>query len=328
MRNNGLISVIVPIYGVEKYLPECIESVTRQTYDNLQIILVDDDSRDGCGAICDRYARTDSRIVVVHQENGGAAAARNAGLRLAQGDYISFLDGDDYLEPDAYENMLAAMEEHGADIVHGRFRYVYVDGAEIHEGPDQILSFSAVEYLARFETDWTCSLSTIKLFRRHVLDGVYYEEGHLIDDEFFTYRGVMNAGKIVCIPVVVYHYRQRASSVMKSHSTNQRKCDDIFAFLEKRKSDVIDRFPELKTYYENYYADYLLWLSTSVMGTRETIKETKKRLFRHVMTGKSLFWKKGQRKRSLRILSFIVTPVKQIQKRRKVGKDSGYQCFE
>ena len=90
MRNNGLISVIVPIYGVEKYLPECIESVTRQTYDNLQIILVDDGSRDGCGAICDRYARTDNRIVVVHQENGGAAAARNAGLRLAQGDYISF----------------------------------------------------------------------------------------------------------------------------------------------------------------------------------------------------------------------------------------------
>ena len=160
MRNNGLISVIVPIYGVEKYLPECIESVTRQTYDNLQIILVDDGSRDGCGAICDRYARTDNRIVVVHQENGGAAAARNAGLRLAQGDYISFLDGDDYLEPDAYENMLAAMEEHGADIVHGGFRYVYVDGAVIHEGPDQILSFSAVEYLVRFETDWTCSLSS------------------------------------------------------------------------------------------------------------------------------------------------------------------------
>ena len=98
-----LISVIVPIYNVEKYLPQCIESILRQTYTNLEIILVDDGSPDSCPQICDDYAAKDSRIKVIHQANSGVSAARNSGLKIAKGKYIGFIDGDDYIEPDMYE---------------------------------------------------------------------------------------------------------------------------------------------------------------------------------------------------------------------------------
>lgn len=328
MKNNGVISVVIPIYGVEKYLEECIESIINQTYTKLEVILVDDGSPDRCGHICDRYAQRDSRIIVIHQKNGGAAAARNAGLRIATGEFIAFVDGDDYLEPDAYEKMVAALLENDADIVHGGFNYVYVNRTEIHNSSDEIITFSAAQYLIHFTKDWTCTLSTIKLFRHHMLSNVFYEEGHLIDDEFFTYQGVMNARKIVCIPTVVYNYRQRASSVMKDRSTIQRRCEDIFAFLEKRRKDISDRFPELTFVYDNHYADYLLYLPESELGTEKTVKEIKKRLIRHVADGKLLLWKKGQRKLTLRVLSFLAMPTR-IRKRGKDGaKDNGYEFFK
>lgn len=328
MKNSGVISVIVPIYGVEKYLEECIESIINQTYTTLEVILVDDGSPDRCGEICDRYAQRDSRIIVIHQKNGGAAAARNAGLRIATGEYIAFVDGDDYLEPDAYEKMVAVLIENDADIVHGGFNYIYVNRTEIHNSSDEIIVFSAAQYLIQFTTDWTCTLSTIKLFRHHVLSNVFYEEGHLIDDEFFTYQGVMNARKIVYIPTVVYNYRQRASSVMKDRSTIQRRCEDIFAFLEKRRKDVSARFPKLTSVYDNHYADYLLYLPKSELGTKKTIKEIKKRLIRHVADGKLLLWKKGQRQLTLRVLSFLVMPTR-IRKHGKVGaKNNGYEFFK
>ena len=100
------ISVIIPVYNVAAYLPECMESILRQDHEDLEIILIDDGSTDESGMICDRYAARDSRIRVIHQKNGGAAAAKNAGLRIATGEYLSFADSDDYLEPGAYSHML------------------------------------------------------------------------------------------------------------------------------------------------------------------------------------------------------------------------------
>lgn len=329
MRKNDVISVIVPIYNVEKYLEECIDSIIRQTYDKLEIILVDDGSRDSSGAICDRYAQTDNRIIVVHQKNGGAASAKNAGLRMATGAYIAFVDGDDYLEQDAYEVMVEAIKCHDADIVQGKFQYIYTNGTQIHNGSNETVCFTAAEYLLHFWADWTCAICPDKLFRHHVLDDVFFEEGHQIDDEFFTYRGVMNAGKVVYIPTVVYNYRQRASSVMKNRATTEKKCDDVFAYLDKRNVHVIGRFPELKSPYENYYADYLMTFATSDIASEKTVKAIKKRLIAHMAGGKVLFWKKGQRKRTWKILAFLMKPAGRILKHQKEEtKDSGHEFFE
>ena len=321
-------SVIVPVYKVEEYLSNCIESVLNQTFSDFELILVDDGSPDRCGAICDRYAKTDSRITVVHKKNGGAASAKNTGLRISSGEYVTILDGDDYLEPDAYENMVAALLNYDADIVQGRMNFLYVDRKGLLNGHLETVCYSATEYLTQFLDDWTCPLCTEKLFRRDVLADIFFEEGHCIDDEFFTYKGVMNARKIVHIPKIVVNYRQRASSVMKTRSTNERKCRDIFDYLEKRTKDVISRYPALKTPYEDHYADYLMWLATSEMGTKNTVKQMKKMVFRHMMAGKSLFWKKGQRKRALRILSFLVLPVKKTTDGKDGVKQSEHQFFE
>lgn len=328
MRKNGVISVIIPVYGVEKYLEECIESVLCQTYTNLEVILVDDGSPDRCGEICDRYAERDSRLIVLHQKNAGAAAARNAGLRIAAGEYIAFADGDDYLEPDAYAHMVRTLEDTDADIVQCGFRNVYANGKQIVYEEIGSCNYSTTAYLMYYVQNWSCALCWNKLFRHSVLTDVFFEEGHLIDDEFFTYRVVMNAAKIVCIPKVVYNYRQRASSVMKKHDTIERKCEDIFAYLEQRSKQVADRFPELETLYNDSYVDHLLYLATTEMGTKKTIREIKKRLIRHAAVTKMRLWRKGQRKRSLRILAFSVTPVGMLMRRKAEGKDIGYEFFE
>ena len=124
---NNTISTIIPVYNVSTYISECMESILSQDYPDLEIILVDDGSTDDSGRICDAYAQRDNRIQVIHQPNGGAAAAKNAGLRVASGEYLSFVDSDDSLEPGAYAHMVQLMEAHGADIVQCAFRDVFKD---------------------------------------------------------------------------------------------------------------------------------------------------------------------------------------------------------
>lgn len=119
------ISIIVPIYNIEKYLPRCLDSILAQTYKNLEVILVDDGSVDNSGMIADKYARNDQRINVIHQVNKGVSAARNAGLDLATGDYIGFVDGDDYIEPDMYEILMRIIDEQQVDIAHCGYQMVY-----------------------------------------------------------------------------------------------------------------------------------------------------------------------------------------------------------
>ena len=116
MKDNPLISVVIPIYKVEKYLCECVDSVINQTYTNLEIILVDDGSPDNCPAICDDYASKDSRIKVIHKENGGQSSARNAGIKIAKGEYISFIDSDDYVSPVYIEQLYSTLKRSGAGL--------------------------------------------------------------------------------------------------------------------------------------------------------------------------------------------------------------------
>lgn len=125
---NGLISIIVPVYNVEKYIERCIDSVINQTYKNLEIILVDDGSNDKSGIICDEYAKKDSRIKVIHKENSGVSNARNKGLDNATGQYIAFIDSDDWIEPDMYEYMMQKMIENNVDMVRCQLKKIYEDG--------------------------------------------------------------------------------------------------------------------------------------------------------------------------------------------------------
>lgn len=268
---KDLISVIVPVYNVAAYLPECVESLLNQDYTAIEVILIDDGSTDKSGAICDSYAAKDARVKVLHQKNAGAAAAKNAGLRIAAGEFLSFVDSDDYLEPGAYRYMVALMLENQADVVRCSFRNVFRNRVEPHVYEPGRSVVEGKEFLRRFATDWTCGLLWNKLYRRELFQDVFFELGHKIDDEYFTYQGIMNAGKVVLDDRIIYNYRKRASSVMKSPGSQLQISIDRIDFMEKRKNNVIARFPDLRKDFDIAFIDALTYLPDYPDNCEESI---------------------------------------------------------
>lgn len=270
---NQTISVIVPVYNVAGYLPQCVDSILSQDYGDLEVILIDDGSTDGSGEICDRYAAQDSRVRVIHQKNGGAAAAKNAGLRLATGEYLAFADSDDYLEPGAYGFLMKVLLENGADAVQGSFREVYRNRAEEQRISEEILE--GYDYLLRFPKDFSCALLWNKLYRRALFDGVFFEEGHKIDDEYFTYQGFLQPRKVVRMDRVVYNYRKRASSVMSSPESAERLVLDCLDSAAKRRQRILDTLPQLREPFDENYLDVIWYLSGNEGSTERTLQALK-----------------------------------------------------
>ena len=270
---NQTISVIVPVFNVAGYLRQCVDSILSQDYGNLEVILIDDGSTDGSGEICDRYAALDSRVRAIHQKNGGAAAAKNAGLRLATGEYLAFADSDDYLEPDAYGFLMKALLETGADAVQGSFREVYRNRAEEQRISEEILE--GYDYLLRFPKDFSCALLWNKLYRRALFDGVFFEEGHKIDDEYFTYQGFLQPRKVVRMDRVVYNYRKRASSVMSSPESAERLVLDCLDSAAKRRQRILDTLPQLREPFDENYLDVIWYLSGNEGSTERTLQALK-----------------------------------------------------
>lgn len=217
-----------------------------QTYQNLEIILINDYSPDNCARICDHYAQKDARVKVIHKPNGGAASARNTGLDAATGDYICFVDADDVTEKEYVQHLLDTLVNADADIaVCG-----YYDLTRTQRKAAAIQNtglYSAEEYLARFLQDWTCALLWNKIYRREAVGALRMAEGHRIDDEFFTYRVVMNSRKIVVTDAVLYGYRIRRSSVMHDAGKKaERIMLDRIEYTGLRYTDIAQRYPALE----------------------------------------------------------------------------------
>ncbi len=272
------ISVIIPVYNVEGYLPVCLDSVLGQEGCTLEVILIDDGSTDRSGAICDKYAAADHRINVIHQMNAGAAAAKNAGLRRASGEFLAFLDSDDFLEPGAYCYMLDQLYAHDADVIQCAFRNIFTDRSEDVITVQDFTVYETREYLTRYTQDWTCGLLWDKLYRRELFEGIFFEEGHKIDDEFFTYQGIMNGSKILHSPSVIYNYRKRRSSVMLSSTSSQKILLDKVDYLSTRRVKVAARFPELKAVFDYHYLNMMVILSADAAATEDSILYIRKSL--------------------------------------------------
>lgn len=233
-------SVIVPAYNVEKYLPKCIESITAQTYENLEIILINDGSPDDCLTIMQRYARQDSRIIVVSQENGGLSAARNAGLEIATGDYVAFVDSDDWIEPDMFSELERRIRQEIPDFICFRLQYdsltsgkcwIYGKPYSIAsmEGPDQILR-DALE-VKNIPTS-ACS----KVYSRRFLDdhSLKFKPGIVNEDTLFSLQTACHAGKVSFVNRVFYHTIERPGSI--SRSAQDRLFRDMAIALDDAKS--------------------------------------------------------------------------------------------
>ena len=234
-----VISIIVPIYNIEKFLPCCIDSILAQTFTEWELILVDDGSKDTCGSICDEYATKDGRIRVIHKPNGGLTSARNAGLAMASGEWVMYLDGDDWIEPEMLELLLRKGEETGADIVMGDFLFAYPDRDVPYRLPDW--DDCKTTSLNRYITSvWTCVWGGIhrrSLYEEHQLQSpqgvTYCEDFHLIVRLCYFARKVVNVHR------PFYHYRQQEGSVMhnlnkKTERDEQWVYQDIIRFFKEQ----------------------------------------------------------------------------------------------
>lgn len=242
---SSLISVIVPIYNVEKYLARCIDSIINQTYKNLEIILVDDGSPDDCPKLCDDYAEKDGRIKVVHKKNGGLSDARNAGMAIATGEYISFIDSDDYVFEDFFETLLNTMLKENSDIAECSVVKFYED--------NHFDDFSDDLSVKTYETqDALSALIGENPFHQHVWNKLYktelvkdipYAVGKLNEDEFWTYQVFGKAQKISKVNKTMYFYFQRNSSIM-GVDFNIRRLDALEGKSNRQKY-IEKNFPEL-----------------------------------------------------------------------------------
>ena len=208
-----MISVIVPVYKVEPYLHQCVDSILHQTYRDIEVLLIDDGSPDKCGEICDEYERKDKRVRVFHTENRGLSTARNIGLWEAQGDYIGFIDSDDWIEPDMYNMLICKINETKADIsICGfweGFQELYTQPQIICDGEEAIIALIEQKIS-------TCLWN--KLYRRNVFDGILFPFGKNFEDTASMHIILSQAQKIVTVSVPMYHHRLRLGSITKVYS--------------------------------------------------------------------------------------------------------------
>lgn len=233
MKELPLISVIVPVYKVEAYLNRCIQSIAGQTYRNLEIILVDDGSPDRSGEICDEWAARDSRVSVIHKRNAGAGAARNTGLDAAHGEFVGMVDSDDYIEPHMYEHLYSLMGE-GIDIAECAITETESDDLPMDDGSvyEAKVYPMADAMKLHIRDELFRQTPPNKLYRSHTVKNVRFPVGTLIDDEFWTYRVIANAEKLVCSSCCMYAYRQQQSSAMhKPYSV--RRLDGLKAKVQR-----------------------------------------------------------------------------------------------
>lgn len=238
MKDLPLISVIVPVYKAEEYLDKCFRSIVEQTYQNLEIILVDDGSPGNSGAICDAWAEKDSRIVVIHKENGGTGQARNTALDRAKGEFIAFLDCDDYISPDMYQHLYSLMDEE-TDMAECGYTMVYDDGETFPEEKEEITVCTAEEAMGwhigdkiLFNRELFRQIVWNKLYRRTAIGPIRFVDGMRSDDEFFTYRIISSCRKLVHTSRRLHAYRQQQGSVMHQRYS-LRNLEWIQAYRER-----------------------------------------------------------------------------------------------
>lgn len=250
-KDGKMISVIVPIYNVKKYLERCVQSIMCQTYKNLEIILVDDGSSDGSGEICDTLGRQDERIRVIHQENRGLSEARNCALNIAKGDYIAFVDSDDFIAENMYEMLLNKIHQYDADmVICGYSKWFEKDGTTTQMIPimeECVLKREDV-YEMHFQEDKSVLLPVAwnKLYKKSLWQNIRYPKGKYHEDEYVIHHLVHLCENIAMIPECYYYYSIRQNSIMAGRNIKKSR-DWIYALMDRKD------FFEEESYIQEYH---------------------------------------------------------------------------
>lgn len=243
---KDLISVIIPVYNVEKFLKKCLDSVINQTYTNLEIIVVDDGSKDKSGEICDSYKNKDARIKVIHKQNGGLSSARNVGLEKSNGDYILFLDSDDWIDLTYIEVLYNNLIENNCEISVPGFCLSYENGKRIKDSKiNSKTVFSTEEALSNYLFNgYITPCVASKLWKRELWENIKCPEGKLFEDQFTTYKLIMKSKLIVFDPSISYYYFKRNGSI--GHSSFSKKTYDLLDAISKQYLDILAKYPNLE----------------------------------------------------------------------------------
>lgn len=243
---QGKISIIVPVYKVEKELDRCVQSLQKQTYENIEVILVDDGSPDRCPKLCDEYAQGDIRIKVIHKENGGLSDARNAGLKQATGEFVLYVDSDDYIDLDACERLIKATNGGKVDIVVGNALMEKPNGYElmVHTATPAGTIYDAKAFIKKAirAYQWYAP-AWLNMYRREYLleNNLYFKKGIYFEDVQMQPRVFLPAKKIACIDGTFYHYIIRENSIMTSEKDEKKRKDSIQNLREwKARFDTVE----------------------------------------------------------------------------------------
>lgn len=234
---NYKISIIVPVYNVEKYLYDCINSILKQTISDFELILVNDGSKDNSGRICDEFSKRDKRIKVIHKENGGLSSARNAGIEVAKGEYIGFIDSDDYIHSNMYEILYKNAQKYLSDIVVCDFLKVNelinedIIDCDIYCKTKNMTNIESINELYTFNAT-TFVIAPNKLYKRRLFEDIRYRDGKLHEDEFIIHELLYESKIISYVPIKLYFYRNNNNSITKSKYKVER-LDAVEAYIER-----------------------------------------------------------------------------------------------
>ncbi len=279
-----LISVILPIYNVEQFLPRCIESVCRQTYDNIEIILVDDGSKDNCYNICEEYAAKDNRIKVLHKVNGGLSDARNKGSQIARGQYITFIDSDDYVTDTYVEYLYSLIEKYHTRMSLCTHTVVFESGSNIVYGNGLDEELSSETCLERMLYDDVINTSAwAKLYETEMVKKFPYPVGKLFEDIATTYKFFIECGSIACGYESQYFYMLRSTSIVYQ-KFNTKKLE-LLEMTDAMASDVIKKFPQLETAVKRRQL-YARFSTLNQFQNTKGYKDEKKQLISYIRKNK------------------------------------------
>lgn len=277
-RMNDLITVIVPIYNVEKYLNRCVDSIINQTYTNLEIILVDDGSPDNCGKICDEYAKKDNRIKVIHKENGGLSDARNAGIKVADGKYIGFVDSDDWINPKMYEELYSTLLKYDADISCCKMLRCKDNKDTIQkEHETKIVEYNQEQYMKKFfkiGSQECVYYACNKLYKKEIIEKDQYPINLTSEDVVGTYKTLLKSQKIVEINQIYYYYYYNPESItLKGFSKKDLDLIKIWDMVIEITNKNNQKYLEMAKF-NRYRVDYTLLMR---MASKLSFKQINKR---------------------------------------------------
>lgn len=252
--SNSLISVIVPVYNVKPYLEKCVASIVNQTYKNLEIILVDDGSTDGSGLLCDQFAQKDKRIKVIHKKNGGLSDARNAGMEVSTGDFIAFVDSDDWLDIDMYEILLSNIRKTNSDVAKCRCRRVF-EKHIVDEGEDKIDVLSdKTQVIKKIFLDGSFGFSVWNaLFKREVFSNIIFPVRFTSEDIYIVLNWIEASKKVCFDGRSKYNYTVRVGSITEPIKYS-KSIKDVIIACDRNYYAIVERFPDLKD-----VAEYRVW---------------------------------------------------------------------